>query len=733
MSAKQLYSDVRIQRKDPSNPGSRGEIIDDHADLFTKDGEPVGNVYMLGQPGRGKTTFCLHLLTLWCAAMTIIPSTALSVWKFGQNCFHFVFYVSLRHVNRYRSCIEDMICDMFVRFDDTREVILSVLRNPKYRCLIMVDGLDEWVISPQVAKELSNLNPKGLPDTGRLSMNCTILFASRHWKLDLLKPKYKANDTEVEILGLTEKGIKSIIENILKNQTELEIGSEDYNAKLTILKTRVEKSKSSIDVPMFVTMTAFLGLHGDYVQESDTGLFFDQVVLLVRRAIDDGRISEEAADGLHITNGSTIDKPKVITAIQQNKILSRFIVVLYKLGKLAYDGLIESNLVFDQDTLEEEDVLGKRELEIALKVGIVSQMRAPGFFLVPKVSIEFLHKSMQEAMAALYIVCDKSEVAYESLCEYSCTVDKVMEMSNVLKYMSGIIPAIGCKFSKHITHVATNDQGILNDREKMKFSKWFIGRRKMVYNMQCDCNKEMCHTLSLTKDSDPSPQYHVTDVVLDANDGDDKVRMTRDIMRGCPDSILSFSMLVTGKQVWSACSVVQLLQQCSNLTTLLVLYQQTSPDPGWVSVIPTLTHLQRVMYYHSHRLDEYFGDVDSREACGDVDSRVICAILQLPHLRYVILVFVVLDDDTLVLTDHMTELQKVELDSVRMPPVAWNRFVTSLASVKHAVDVTIDMCEIDDATRDMISKSEHLKVTNNWKERRDFPGGWSISFTSAQG
>ena len=781
LSVKQLYSDVRIQRNDPSKPGGSGEVINDHADLFTKDGEPVGNVYMLGQPGRGKTTFCLHLLTLWCAAMTVIPSTALSVWKFGQNCFHFVFYVSLRHVNRCRSRIEDMICDMFARYDDMREVILSILRNQKYRCLIMVDGLDEWVISQEVAKELTNLNLKGLPDTGRLSMNCTILFASRHWKLDLIKPIYKAKDIEVEILGLTEKGITSIIENILKNQSKLEIGSGDYNSKLNKLKVQVEKSKSSVDVPMFVTMTAFLGLHGDYVQESDTGLFFDQVVLLIRRAIDDGRISKDAADGLHITHGSSIAIPKVIKAIQQNKILSKFIVVLYKLGKVAFNGLIESNLVFDQDTLEEEDVLGKHELEIALKVGIVSQMTAPGFFLVPKVSIEFLHKSMQEAMAALYIVCNKTD-AFTSLCEYCCTVDKVIEMSNVLQYIAGISPEISCTFSKHITQKATKDQGIA-----MNWTELFIGRSMMLYNMQKKCYNELCHTLSLTKESHPSPQYHVADVVLRYDDGKDKVRLTCDIMSGCPDSILSFAMLVSGMHTsWSAVPVLQKLPQCSHLTTLQVQYDHTTPDPELVSVIPTLTHLQRVAYYHAH---------GAGEDCDDVDSRVVRAILQLPRLRHVKLVYVALDDDTLVMTDHMTELQKVELDEVRMSPVAWNRFVDSLLSVKyaveitvchkgsdghlntrivrailqipqlkhvtlrdvnldddtlvltehmtglqkvelkrvrmspvawnrfvsslrtvkHAVDVTIKMCEIDVDTRNMISKSEHLKVTNNWE------------------
>ena len=50
-----------------------------------------------------------------------------------------------------------------------------------------------------------------------------------------------------------------------------------------------------------------------------------------------------------------------------------------------------------------------------------------------------------------------------------------------------------------------------------------------------------------------------------------------------------------------------------------------------------------------------------------------------------------LDDDTLVLTDHMTELQKVELkfNLVRLSHDARYKFVNSLPSVKHDVDITI--------------------------------------------
>ena len=154
---------------------------------------------------------------------------------------------------------------------------------------------------------------------------------------------------------------------------------------------------------MLVAISVFLGYDGKQVQESDTGLVLDQLELLIERAVKNHQIDRNVTDGLDQGTRSTIDIPKII---QGNEVLSQFIVVLYKLGKISFTDLIskESHLVFKKETLRQEL---KDILDIALKVGIVSEMQAPGRFGVPKVSIQFLHKSIQEALAALYVVCDR--------------------------------------------------------------------------------------------------------------------------------------------------------------------------------------------------------------------------------------------------------------------------------------------------------------------------------------
>ena len=323
MSVDQLYAELvvredlaAIQRTDVTNPQDSHRIVKRPSELFTKEGKPVKSVFMLGQPGYGKTTFCLHLLKLWCAAKTILDESRLTLWQAGMMVFNFVFYVSLRHVDSCRSSVVDMICeDVFERDDDNKDVIRQVLGSKKYRCLIVVDGLDEWVVAPD---SQTRLREKGLPNTRGLSVNCTVLFASRHWKVDIIRPRYSKNDIVVEILGLTDKGVETIIQNILVNFFKLNIESAAYKAKLEDIKTQLRNSKfkSSTKIPMLVTVSVFLGFDGNLDSKSITGLALNQLDLLIRRAIESEHIDEDFRKGLDISVAPDIETPKDYTGKQ---------------------------------------------------------------------------------------------------------------------------------------------------------------------------------------------------------------------------------------------------------------------------------------------------------------------------------------------------------------------------------------------------------------------------------
>ena len=72
-----------------------------------------------------------------------------------------------------------------------------------------------------------------------------------------------------------------------------------------------------------------------------------------------------------------------------------------------------------------------------MKAGVLSQAKAPGKSYEEQVSVSFFHKSYQEFMAALYLVCGGTE-ALTSFRAHCNTVDKVMELSNMIMFVFGL-------------------------------------------------------------------------------------------------------------------------------------------------------------------------------------------------------------------------------------------------------------------------------------------------------
>ena len=122
-------------------------------------------------------------------------------------------------------------------------MLRHVLGSPKHRCLIVMDGLDKSVFSPEDKKKLEK---KGIPNTRGPAVNCTVLFAPRHWKVDLIQPKYSNNDIVVEILGLTDDVLNTIIQNVLVKFFKLNTQSPAYKTKVEALKSSYEIQNSNL-------------------------------------------------------------------------------------------------------------------------------------------------------------------------------------------------------------------------------------------------------------------------------------------------------------------------------------------------------------------------------------------------------------------------------------------------------------------------------------------------------
>ena len=149
-----------------------------------------------------------------------------------------------------------------------------------------------------------------------------------------------------------------------------------------------------------------------------------------------------------------------------------------------------SQLVFKKDELL--DKLGDKVLTFALEVGLLSQCFAPGSFDEENVSINFFHKTIEEFLAALYLVYS-DEVSFDSFRRSCSGIKSVIELSNILLFTVGLQPNLGSVISEHIDRNADSDPEIINYRKGLnerqeKYASSY-GERLKVRMLLCDCNQ----------------------------------------------------------------------------------------------------------------------------------------------------------------------------------------------------------------------------------------------------
>ncbi|XP_045164490.2 uncharacterized protein LOC123528662 [Mercenaria mercenaria] len=214
--------------------------VNGYADILTKNDKPCKNVYVIGDAGIGKTTWCLKVLRSWSLSLKKIATTMPANENFISENFDIVLFVSLRLASTdYNIC--DMIqSQLFEEYPSMYESALEIMRKEPERCLLICDGLDEWIPQQSVV-ERSPLYAADL--LGRKDLNGAIIVTTtRPWKLDHIRLSDKHIDRSVTIEGFsTHRKVVTlatkIIEHLNMKNSETSIISREITDFETDLKT----------------------------------------------------------------------------------------------------------------------------------------------------------------------------------------------------------------------------------------------------------------------------------------------------------------------------------------------------------------------------------------------------------------------------------------------------------------------------------------------------------------
>ena len=677
-----MEEDLKLKERMPNRDNQGGKELKSLQEMFYAADKPAKRIFMKGEAGCGKTFFCLKLLDTWCQ----VKQSGTDTNDVLQQClavFDMVFYLPLRHFKGNLASVKDMIGQT------VSEKCQKLVSSGRIHCLVILDGLDE---SPVTFRELPSMH----------GIDSYVLFCTtRPWKLTQLPLTYSQDDKVVQILGLLPTSEKKVIEYVLVNFYKLKKDTEEFKKKFKRYSSLLKLSslKSLVKIPMMLTACCCMWYEEDAYSEQSQGTegqvtidsptvhtsmthtYLSLVDSMIRRAdqkCDLGSLLKQACP-LPLTN-----IPKVLTSFPY---IHSFLGAILPLCRLAYTDLVsgETKLVFQKDELERE--IGHPLVEIALKVGLISQTKAPGRFHQQNVSVNFYHKSIQEFLAAVHLTCTDTD----DIRLYCTTLDKVMNVANIIKFGIALDPSFCHDVSKHIMDTVNTDTDIQQYRRTLDTDHW--DRVEQVYDTQCEWYRELTDSRTVTGDTSPPPSLHITDIYLDYNSDSDTVRLTRDLMSINRATIVSVTF-------WSVYhplhGVIQWLPQCPHLSALYIDMPDTENCAQIVEVIPRLTQLDTLRYIG-------YG-VDAVK-----DGAAVAAIRRLTQLRFISLSNVRLGDDVLVVTADWTRLQTVVVGPfVDMSARSWGRFVLSLLTVPHPVQVTLKSTDIDDNTVERIQTSPHF-------------------------
>ena len=549
-------------------------------------------------------------------------------------------------------------------------------------------------------------------------MKCVLLWTMRPWKLVHLQLKPKHDDHIVTVSGLTPYSVAKVIEKILVGFYGLK-GETNKTTFLEYCKKVNDKTLEGImRMPMMLIAACHLWHREDASslnKSVDTQQSFsvthlylellDQMIQNVvkkqnsQRSLIQNPLTSLISDEVTIPS-SQPNLPDILKTFQH---VCHCIDMLLPFCELAFTDLMspETKLVFHIGQLERQ--LGKSHLDLAHRLGLISQAKLRGKYPQPNVSVSFYHKSVQELLAAMYMTCGPPD-AVTSFCDYCSTLEKVMETANITKFVVGLHPVLGSRLCEHIANMVNSDPRITEYRRTFNIHGTSGDMVRQLYDTQCEWYRELTHVRTVTGDTSPPPSLHVTDIFLDDDSDSDTVRLTGELIYSNRDTILSVTLRYVRHPLHK---VVQSLPQCHHLSVLCIIYMFNTEDHAQIlPVIPRLTQLDTI-WYAGH------------DAVEDVP--VVAAVLRLTQLRYIQLDDVRLGYDGVVLTADWTRLHTLVLCYVDMSAGSWRRFLSSLLTVPHPVNVTLLLTNIDADTVGRIQTSPNFtRAGYGWYDKFTF-------------
>ncbi|XP_052820848.1 uncharacterized protein LOC128246604 [Mya arenaria] len=443
---RKFYVAPKIVEKDHRKIGKidnkeSGKDVAKFSDVFLKEDQLLRNVFLVGEPGNGKSTFSVMCALDWThqylpAEENVGIKTSYVDPEFFKE-FAFLFRVTLRDSGK--TCdLAEMIKDQLIRkiyhekdADDGYRLLQTVLESET--CLIIADGLDEWT-HPENVNCTCNTEEKVIPF--RNSANkATLLTTTRPWRLSQFRVQDSKIDKYLEIEGAadTEQLVENII-NILNG------GNEDERTPEAFMEMAWEKDlEGLLSAPISITQLVCLWFEGKSLTDSKCDIYAGVINMLSCRCS-------------YMQRKHKIPKIELPSVLNEHECFVTNPMVYLALAKLAYTTLYsecrDSSVVFSDKTVNA--LLSREQVEFALKSGLLTEKKSNS--LIKRSShFSFFHKTLQEFLAALHLCLNENDFSQLSnKYEHDNKENILGDVFQTFIFICGMKPELGVQMSSWI-------------------------------------------------------------------------------------------------------------------------------------------------------------------------------------------------------------------------------------------------------------------------------------------
>ena len=406
----QIYTRLSWVKEEQTPTGSSQSELTHYTDVFTEDknGLVSNRILVQGQTGIGKSTFVKKLAVDWAE---LDDENLADKQKDVLKKFELAVVIDLKKVSKHQS-LRDVISasDIFAEEETAmKDGLLRYITKNQEKVLLVFDGYDEYHCGSN--SEIFEIF------RGKKLRNCCVLITTRISKADELR---EFKDVHAEITGFSEEDRMAFMSRMLGGETE---------AKKLMDHLMWKNLEDLARVPLLLLFFCTLWKKGKLKSfpDSTTKLY----LAIVQYVLDHNEGKRSPGD---------------FSKVQDFK------EILAEIGKVALECLLNDDHIFEYDQLSAAILCEESRIIGLLQVTEYAEN------LRPAGMVSFIHKSIQEFLAAWYITyrCVR-EGDLGEIKEHARTLDDCEALENVFQFICGLSDDGAVKVFEHMTSVRISD------------------------------------------------------------------------------------------------------------------------------------------------------------------------------------------------------------------------------------------------------------------------------------